>query len=116
MEADLYWYRAAPVRVVDGDTVVVEVDLGMRTRTEISCRVAGINTPEINSGTDRERGKQARDFTVAWTNAVTTRHAVRWPYLIQTHKDTKTFDRYVADIYAADTGESLADALRAAGW
>jgi len=113
MQPDLYWYRARVVRVVDGDTLVVEIDKGMRDRSEEAVRVAGVDTPEMFSGTDTAAGVAARDFTVAW---VAAQGSDRWPLLLHTHRDTTTFNRYVADVYGAVSGASLADALTAAGW
>lgn len=44
----IYRYEATLVRVVDGDTVVLDVDIGFRIRTVDKFRLAGINTPEMN--------------------------------------------------------------------
>ncbi len=41
---------AVIVRVVDGDTLVLDLDLGWKTwRLGERCRLEGINTPEINT-------------------------------------------------------------------
>ena len=51
---------ATVVRVIDGDTIVVTLDLGWRVyRNEEHIRVAGINTPEIR-GPEREQGAAAK--------------------------------------------------------
>jgi len=113
-ETDLYVYRARAVRVIDGDTIRMEIDLGLSIRAEHSIRVRGINTPELFSGDDRARGRQATDDTEAWI--ASSNMGARWPFLIRTFKDTQTFNRYVADVYDAHTGESLADYLRTKGW
>lgn len=57
-DEDLYIYRASVVRVVDGDTIVVDLDLGLRhfVRNE-HIRLYGINACEINT----ETGKTSRD-------------------------------------------------------
>jgi micrococcal nuclease len=41
-----YQYRAQVIRVVDGDTIVVQVDLGFKTFVEKILRLARINAPE----------------------------------------------------------------------
>ena len=41
-----YRYRAANPRVIDGDTVDCDVDLGFRIRTQMRFRLLGINAPE----------------------------------------------------------------------
>ena len=51
-----YQYRAKVVRVVDGDTVILSVDLGFRVQHEISVRLARINAPERGQdGWDRAK-------------------------------------------------------------
>lgn len=42
----MFQYEARLIRVVDGDTVWLDVDLGFRLRMEIVCRLANINAPE----------------------------------------------------------------------
>ena len=43
----LYWYTAVLVRIIDGDTIVVDVDLGMSTwKHKVTLRILGIDTPE----------------------------------------------------------------------
>jgi len=93
---------------VDGDTIVVHLDLGLRVYTEVSLRIAGINAPEINSGdaASRARGMAARDFLA---------HYEGWPVVLRTYKDKQSFNRYVADVYVRDTGVSLADLMVEAG-
>lgn len=42
----LYEYDAKLVKVVDGDTLDLEVDLGFNIRHEIRVRLLGVDTPE----------------------------------------------------------------------
>lgn len=42
----MFQYEAKLIRVVDGDTVWLDVDLGFRLRMEVVCRLANINAPE----------------------------------------------------------------------
>lgn len=42
----MYEYRARVLRVVDGDTVDFEVDLGFSVKIKIRTRLAGVDTPE----------------------------------------------------------------------
>lgn len=60
----MYQYKAIVERVVDGDTVVLNIDLGFTVRWKSSCRLWGINTPELNSKDQAERLKalEAKDF------------------------------------------------------
>lgn len=56
---DDYNRRAQVLRVIDGDTVELAVDLGFHVWIHYSCRLYGIDCPERNT----EEGKAARRFT-----------------------------------------------------
>lgn len=45
----MYEYQAKILRVVDGDTVEAEVDLGFHIKMNMSIRLAGINAPEMKT-------------------------------------------------------------------
>jgi micrococcal nuclease len=45
----MYTYKAKLNRVVDGDTVNLTIDLGFRLTYTANCRLAGINSPEMNT-------------------------------------------------------------------
>lgn len=57
----MYHYTAKLVRVIDGDTVVLDVDLGFAVTVRETFRLAGINAPEVR-GIDREQGLSAASF------------------------------------------------------
>ncbi len=61
---NLYNYKARVLRIVDGDTVNLEIDLGMKVFLKSNCRLSGINAPELRS-TDlsvREKAMQAKMY------------------------------------------------------
>lgn len=60
-EGALYFYKCKPVRVIDGDSVVLDIDLGLRTWVRHSVRLSGIDAPE-RRGATKEEGKMATDF------------------------------------------------------
>jgi len=103
-----YRYRGILVRAVDGDTIIVHLDMGLRVYTEVSLRIAGINAPELFRGTpeDRAKGAEARDFLARYEDKHVT---------LVTHKDRQSFNRYVADITLDETGEGLDDLMVMAG-
>jgi micrococcal nuclease len=45
----MYTYKAKVGRVIDGDTVVLEIDLGFNIFHVMSCRLLGVNAPELNA-------------------------------------------------------------------
>jgi len=92
-EINLYHYRARLVSVYDGDTMRVDLDLGMGIwRNNIALRLFGIDTPELR-GDDREAGLRARD---AVRDAVGDGASV----IIQTHRDaTGKYGRLLATVW-----------------
>lgn len=54
----LYTYGARVVRVVDGDTLLVKIDLGSHMQSTQRLRLRGINTPELST----QAGVQAKAF------------------------------------------------------
>jgi micrococcal nuclease len=69
MKDNLYHYRATVVRVVDGDTVDVMLDLGFNVSLKERVRLYGINAPESRTRDKAEKvkGLAAKDFVVDWT-------------------------------------------------
>lgn len=113
MIENLYTYKAIVVRVIDGDTVGLDIDLGMnqwmRRRSKgkwkgISIRLLGIDCSEVRRGKwskglpeaevieELEDGKAAREFLKEYLPEGTE-------VVVTTHKDMKSFERYLADIY-----------------
>ena len=56
----MYTYNADLVRVVDGDTLDVHIDLGFRVWHSCKVRLLGVNAPEIHKRAEMEAGKAAR--------------------------------------------------------
>lgn len=42
-------YDAAVIRVIDGDTIALDIDLGFYVHVKMSCRLVGINARELHS-------------------------------------------------------------------
>ena len=63
----MYEYQAEVIRVIDGDTIVLRIDLGFKLSWKVSCRLHGIDCPELRSKNASERiaAKAAKDFTQA---------------------------------------------------
>ena len=56
----MYEYAATLRRVIDGNTVDVDVDLGFHVTAALRFRVLGIHTPGLSDGTDESKA-WARD-------------------------------------------------------
>lgn len=85
----IYQYKAKLNRVVDGDTVILDTDLGFGVQVTISYRLAGINTPEV-VGSQKVAGVAARDELVRLLSLGTLR--------IVSMK-TEKYGRWLATIY-----------------
>ncbi len=95
----MYEYRAKVLDVVDGDTLRVEVDLGLDIRHRITLRLFGVDTPEVR-GEEREAGLAAKAFVEAWLPADRV-------VIIQTVKDKREkYGRYLAAVYIP-TGDPI---------
>lgn len=82
-----YTYRATLQRVVDGDTLVVNVDCGFDTWTTQRLRLRGIDTPEM----DTPDGQRARRFVEGALR--------KCPVLAITTTKPDKYDRYLADVF-----------------
>lgn len=102
----LYHYKGTVLRVVDGDTIDVEIDLGLGVLKRERLRLADIDAAELRSWDESERieGKQAHEFVTAWAAENAT-------ILMRTVKANDKYGRFLAYVYPAAGGESLNDAM-----
>lgn len=103
-----YTYPCTVVRVIDGDTVVVDADLGLRVWMIIPVRVYGMNAPEHGTVDGDAATVAARALLPAGAAVV-----------LRTYKPTsgdglEKFGRWLAVITLPD-GQSFADVMIAAG-
>lgn len=110
----MYTYRGKVIRVIDGDTVVVSVDLGFKIYTKIKVRLKQIDTPEIyrpKTPDELVRGRRAKHFV--------EEKVLNKAIVLQTYKDkTGKYGRYLADIMYTDNDNTLhllSDELKEAG-
>jgi micrococcal nuclease len=69
----MFEYVATVVRVIDGDTVAVDLQLGFSVSLRQSCRLAGLNARELHA----EGGGEARDHLAGLLGPVVTVRSVR---------------------------------------
>jgi len=101
MDDKLYWYRARVLRVVDGDTLKLDIDLGLGSTRKITLRLFKVNTAEIfgvpKESEEYKRGMEAKVF-------VEERVLEKWVW-VRTHKDkTGKYGRYLAEVFFQDDG------------
>lgn len=92
----LYWYRTTLVRIIDGDTVVLNIKLGFDVELKNQhVRLAGINAPEIY-GEEKEAGKKAATFLASILPEPGSNETI----MVHTRLDKRgSFNRLLADIY-----------------
>ncbi|HUR58504.1 MAG TPA: DUF1016 N-terminal domain-containing protein [Opitutaceae bacterium] len=103
-KADLFTYRATILRVIDGDTFLVGLDVGPETFRQEKLRLRGLDCPEMSTA----EGRAAKRFV---DGLLSPGAAV----IVATTKPDK-YDRYLADVFleGAD-GLFLNNQLLAAG-
>lgn len=100
LNESLYWYKAELMRVIDGDTVVVSMDLGFQIRQLMHLRLYGINTPEL-IGPKAAAARAATDFLV---------HTLaQGPLLVRSYKDRadKYGGRFLAELFVQQSDGTL---------
>ncbi|RMH81569.1 MAG: nuclease [Actinomyces sp.] len=107
MDIGLWRYRAQVRRVVDGDTLDLDVDLGFHLRALIRVRLQGVDTWEVR-GPERPAGLEAKAFVERWLE-VDQDHVI-----VETTKTGK-FGRWLARITRPSDGADLGVDLLAAG-
>lgn len=85
----MFEYTARVIRVIDGDTLELDIDLGFRTHQHVKARLAGVDAPEMRTA----EGRTARNWlTEQAGNDV----------LVHTEKDrTEKYGRYLVWIWAS---------------
>ena len=91
-EGDLFTYRAGVEKVVDGDTLRVEIDLGFGISLREYLRLRGIDAPEIGT----PEGRKAKAFV---ERALEKSRAV----VLTSTRDDK-YGRYLADVFYDERG------------
>lgn len=59
----MYTYRISGVRVIDGDTIECDIDLGFRVTLREKIRLLGYDAPEAHSAEGRVATKIMENFT-----------------------------------------------------
>ena len=103
----MFEYDAKVHRVIDGDTVILDVDLGFSTFIREPFRILGINAPELGT----EAGTAALvhlEFLLRGTLRITTTKT-------SGGNEHKTFCRYLAKIKTED-GRDVSTVIAEAGY
>jgi endonuclease YncB( thermonuclease family) len=104
-----YVYRVTEVvKVTDGDTYWLRLDVGFRQEILIDCRLDGWDAPEMTKGSDYEKqqAKIARQVASDWLTA-----ALKVGLWIRTEKDPDDFGRWLGDLWTETSDGLVADHL-----
>lgn len=108
----MYQYNAKLVKVIDGDTIDANIDLGFGIAHTIRVRLSGINTTELRSKveTDRILAQKAKSRVIELIGQKGSDG-----FVVHTFKDSQEkYGRYLAKVVFAD-GTSLNDTLLTEG-
>jgi len=104
----MYEYKAKLLRVVDGDTLDLKVDLGFKTSVEWRFRLKDIDTPETwrpKSENERRHGEKATEFVI--------KELKNKDIIVRSYK-LGAYSRYSCDIFY--DGKSLVEELKKNGF
>lgn len=108
IEALTYKFYATVLKITDGDTLKVFVNLGFDVSINISIRIKGINAPELNKPESAEAGKASRDYLASIV-------PIGSQIVIHTEKYRQSFTRFVGDVYT-ENGSNVAKLMVDAGF
>lgn len=93
-----FWYGAKPLKVVDGDTLDLMVDLGFNIHFKMRVRLYGVNTPESRTKNfaEKELGLKAKKFTEDWL----ANH--QWVFVNTIPDKNDKYGRILAKIYSSE--------------
>lgn len=96
--SERFWYGATVLKVVDGDTLDLMVDLGFSVHHKIRVRLYGLNTPESRTKDlkEKELGLKAKSFVEDWI----TNH--KWVFVNTIPDKNDKYGRVLARIYTSD--------------
>lgn len=115
MPEDRFNRSAVLKRVVDGDTLDVEIDLGWSMTLKERVRLAGVDTPEINNKVEKEAGKWVKSEVAELFKEET-------PLIITSTAYDRTgnvrgkYGRTMAEVYRLNDGLCLNDYLIQKKW
>lgn len=103
----MYEYECTVLRVIDGDTVQVEVDHGMQIRSIQNIRLLGVFAPELSE----PGGKEMKAVLQKWCSDHST-----GTLILNTKKDSRSFNRYLGTIVSRNDASAEKYENASGGW
>lgn len=98
-----FTYAARLNRIIDADTLVLDVDLGFHVWITVHVRVRGVDAPELHT----DAGDAAKAAVVKFFESQPA-------IVVATYRDVRSFERWVADVYL--NGDLFATWLKTHGF
>ena len=101
-----FWYGATVLKVIDGDTLDLMIDLGFNIHHKIRVRLYGVNTPESRTKDLKEKaaGMKAKKFTEDWLSE----H--KWVYINTIPDKNDKYGRILAKVFSSEDVENKSTA------
>jgi micrococcal nuclease len=96
-------YRVKVTRVIDGDTVQLDADLGLRVHRTVYMRLSDIDAPEVR-GKEKEAGREAKETLEAILENEGQQYAA--------FRKGKSFDRWVGSLWIVTVDGQRIDVQR----
>lgn len=98
MTNERFWYGATLLKVIDGDTIELMIDLGFNIHHKIRVRLYGVNTPESRTKdlAEKDMGMKAKAYTQDWL----TNH--KWVFVNTIPDKNDKYGRILARIFSSD--------------
>lgn len=103
-------YQARCLRLIDGDTLHVEVDLGFRSHIRTPVRLLGVNAPELST----PEGQAALTWVAGWMAGAGVSAALTIQSAHPGDYSGDKYGRWLATVWRSD-GACLNDDLLASG-
>lgn len=104
-------YFAKVTEVVDGDTLVADIDLGFNVvLANQKIRLNGIDTPESRTSdkVEKKYGTMSKNFTKDFVDKCLNKYII---VKTEINEETEKFGRVLGRVYNPDTKEELNEAL-----
>jgi len=94
----MYIYNAKCIKVVDGDTIDAQIDLGFDTHKIVRIRLNGINAPEsrTTNAEEKVKGLEAKEFVKSMLDKYDN-------YFILHSQGVDKYGRCLGEIFLNDT-------------
>lgn len=108
-----YVYPARVIRVIDADSLEIELDRGWHDWSQRRLRLLRVDAPEVR-GPQRPQGLAATAFVLDWVREASEVEDT-WPFDVWS-VELDSFGRILGELRRRLDGASLNDALIAQGW